>query len=273
VHVGIVDRLEERAMSVRVATLAACLCLILSFSGSATAASSAEARAAEARALRAQIDRMDRDLQSLESQLYHLEHDTPADPARSDKESAIRSQIHRLDHDQELLENRLRELEHEDPAILAESAKAGEASGTSDHYGTPTAPPPPPAAAPPPPILSAAAPPPPPPPAPPAFGPTLRHAADPAPYEKAAGSYVSMFHYNPYKWIPVGTRQLVVYNTYDEAFLLDFASDCPGLLSADRIQVENFSTKVVINRDAVIADHQRCQITGIRELNTHHLPL
>lgn len=259
-------------MSIRVAALAVSLTLILSFSGTATAASSAEARAAEARALRAQIDRMDHDLQSLESQLYHLEHDQSADPARADKETAVRGQIHRLDHDQELLENRLRELEHEDPAILAETASAGEASGTSDHYGSEVAPPPAPVAAPPPPMLSAA-PPPPPSPAPPAFGPTLRQAADPAPYEKAVIGYVSMFHYNPYKWIPVGTHQVVIYNTYDEAYLLDLANDCPGLLSTDHIQVENFSTKVVVNRDAVIADHQRCPITGIRELNTNHLPL
>lgn len=79
------------------------------------------------------------------------------------------------------------------------------------------------------------------------------------------------FRYNPYRWIPVGTRQLAVYNTYDEAYLLDFASDCPGLLSTDRIKIENFSTKVVMGRDAVIADGQRCLITGIRELHINRL--
>ena len=81
-----------------------------------------------------------------------------------------------------------------------------------------------------------------------------------------------MFRYNPYRWVPVGTHQVAVYNTYDEAFLLDLAIDCPGLLSADRIKIENFSTKVVMNRDAVIADGQRCLITGIRQLNTARLP-
>jgi hypothetical protein len=272
VHVGIADAPEEYSMSVRLAWLAIPLNIALFVSGPAMAAahnSTAEAHAAEARALRAQIDHMDSDLQTLESQLYRLENDHADDPARAGKESALRAQIHRMDHDQELLEDRLRELEHEDPAIAAESRKAADDTSTADHYATPATPPPPPAPAP---TQMAPPPPPPPPPPPQALGPTLRQAADPAPYEKAAGGYIGMFHYNPYQWVPVGTRQLAVYNTYDEAFLLDFANDCPNLLRAERIEIENFSTKVVMGRDAVIANGERCPITGIRELNTNRLP-
>jgi hypothetical protein len=269
VHVGIADASEEYRMSVRLAWLAIPFTIALLVSGPAMAAahnSSAEAHAAEARALRAQIDHMDSDLQALESQLYRLQSDHTDDPARAGKESALRAQIHRMDHDQELLEDRLRELEHEDPAIAAESRKAADDTSTTDHYATPATPPPAPAP------IQMAPPPPPPPPAPPVLGPTLRQAADPAPYEKAAGGYVGAFRYNSYRWVPVGTRQLAVYNTYDEAYLLDFANDCPGLLTADHIKVENFSTKVVMGRDAIIADGQRCPITGIRELNTSRLP-
>jgi hypothetical protein len=282
VHVGIADTLQESDMYVRTALLTACIAAMTCLAAPAFAASSPETRAVEARALRAQIDRMDRDLQSLESQLYELEHVTTSDPARADKQRTIRAQIHGMDHDQELLENRLHELEREDPAIAAESARGGEASGVSDHYATSApvmaaapASTPPPAA----PMRTAAAPPSPaPPPAPaqapppPTFGPSLRQAADPAPYEKAAGNYLGMFHYSPGKWVPVGTRQLAVFNAWDDAFLLDLGNDCPGLLSADRIRIENFSTKVVANRDAVIADGQRCPITGIRQLNTARLP-
>ncbi len=261
-------------MSVRTAVLTTCLAVAACHAVPAFAASNAETRAAEARALRAQIDRMDRDLQSLESQVYALDHATPPDPARADKQRAIRAQIHAMDHDQELLENRLHELEREDPAIAAESARAGDASGVGDHYGS-SAPAPPPAPAPPALFAAAAMPPPPvqaPPPPSHTIGPSLRQAADPAPYEKAAGDYVGMFHYSPGKWVPVGTRQLAVFNTWDDAYLLDLGGDCPGLLSADRIRIENFSTKVVADRDAVIADGQRCAITGIRPLNTARLP-
>ncbi len=255
-------------MSARVARFAIAFALILLVSGPAAATSrDDEARAAEERALRAQIDRMDNDLQSLESQLYRLEHDPAADPARADKQRALRTQIHGLDHDQELLEERLRSLENQDaPAVQDARRKAEIAAQARPEAASP----PTPGQMSPPPPLQPAAPPPPAPP--PQLGPTLRQPADPAPYEKAAAGYVGMFRYNPGRWVPVGTRQLAVYNTYDEAYLLDFASACPGLLSADHIKIENFSTKVVMNRDAVIADGQRCLITGIRELNTVRLP-
>ncbi len=273
-------------MSARVARFARFaieLALILLISGPALAASrDDESRAAVERALRAQIDRMDQDLQVIESQMYRLEHDHAADPARADKQSALHAQIERMDHEQDLLKDRLHQLEKQDSPAVQEARRQAEIAAEdkfeAEHPPAPdTAPAPAQAPAPVPepvpvPVQIASPPAPPPPAPPPQLGPTLRQAADPAPYEKAAGGYVGMFHYNPYRWVPVGTRQVAVYNTYDDAYLLDLAIDCPGLLSADRIKIENFSTKVVMNRDAVIADGQHCLITGIRQLNTVRLP-
>ena len=105
-------------------------------------------------------------------------------------------------------------------------------------------------------------------------GPAVRQAADPAPYEAAVDTRIAMFRlaFSLYRWIPVGNRQLVVFNTYDQAYLLDFANDCPGLLSASRIRIENFSTRVKAGEHAVIADGQRCLITNLRELRISKVP-
>ncbi len=250
-------------MSIRAVSLTLVPALILLAAASTSAsATDAATRAAEERALRAQIDRMDDDLQKLVSKMSELQADKSASHAA--EVSALRDQIHRMDREQELIENRLHELEKDDPPAAREHRQAEPPPAPT------TATPSPPQVQPPAPPAPAPAPPSAPPPPPP--GPTLRQAADPAPYEKAAGSRVSMFRYNSYRWVPVGTRQLVVYNTYDDAYLLEFASDCPGLLSAERIKVENFSTKVVVGRDGVLANGQRCAIADIRELNVGKLP-
>lgn len=105
-------------------------------------------------------------------------------------------------------------------------------------------------------------------------GPALRQAADPAPYEAAVDTRIAMFRvaFSLYRWVPVGSRQLVVFNTYDQAYLLDFATDCPGLLYAKRIEIQNFSTHVQVGEHSVIADGQHCLITNIRELRISRLP-
>jgi hypothetical protein len=105
-------------------------------------------------------------------------------------------------------------------------------------------------------------------------GPALRQTADPAPYEAAVDTRIAMFRvaFSLYRWVPVGSRQLVVFNTYDQAYLLDFANDCPGLLYAKRIEIQNFSTRVRIGEHAVIADGQHCLITNISELRISKLP-
>lgn len=78
--------------------------------------------------------------------------------------------------------------------------------------------------------------------------------------------------FSPYRYVPIGARQLVVYNTYDEIYLLDLADDCPGLLTTTRFQIENFSTHVTAGKHAVIADGQRCPIADIREIRPSRLP-
>jgi hypothetical protein len=105
-------------------------------------------------------------------------------------------------------------------------------------------------------------------------GPVLREAVDPAPYQAAIDARLSMFRVAmaPYRWIPAGKRQLVLFNTYDQAYLLDFANACPGLLYAKHIRIENFSTHVKIGEHAVVADGQRCLITDIGELRIVKLP-
>ncbi len=271
-------------MFVRVVSLTLAPILVLLTAASPALASDADTRAAQEHALQAQIDRIDVDVQNLETRLHDLETGHAASTSRAADESELRTQIHRMDREQELLEDRLHAIEKQDsPAVQDARRQAKIDAEDRLEAGNPPAPAPTPAPArtsetapapaqstpPPAPPLpatpSAPAPPPP-------LGPPLRQAADPAPYEKVAGAWVGMFRYNPYRWVPVGTHQLVVYNTYDEAYLLDFASDCPGLLSAKRIQVENFSTKVVMGRDAVVADGQRCPITGIRQLMVNRLP-
>jgi hypothetical protein len=252
----------EHVMTVRPAWLALASVLVLPIAGNAALAASSDtsaaSRGAEERALRAQIDHMDNDLQALESQLYVLENDhSGTDPSLGAREEALRTQIHRMDRDQELIEDRLSELEKSDPPPLPTQAT---------QPSTPAAVEMPPPASPPPQMTPS----PMPPPAPP--GPTLRRAADPAVYEKAARDRVSMFRYNPYRWVPVGTHQLAVYNTYNEAYLLDLSADCPGLLTTERITIESFSTQVFAGKNGVLAGDERCAITQIRELDVFRLP-
>lgn len=266
-------------MTTRAPSFVLAAALAMATAASIAAADDRDAKRREAweRQLHAQLDRSDKAIQVLESRLFALENNHSAnDAAREAEKQTLREQIQRMDHDQEPIEKCLEKLEHDEP-LGRISCPFHDDSETAAAAQTPkpsTVAAPPPAASPPPP------PPPPPPPsksvAPPApaspAGPVLRKAEDPALYEKAAVSRVSMFRYNPYRWVPVGTHQLAVYNSYDEAYLLDLDGDCPRLLTTQRIQVENFSTKVVVGRDGVIADGQRCAIIAIRELNVSRLP-
>lgn len=265
-------------MTARVLTFMLVSALVLAATASIAASDDQDARRRQAwkRQLHAQIDLSDKDIQVLESRLFALENNHSGnDASREAEKQTLREQIQHMDREQEPIEKCLEKLEHDEPL--------GRVSCAFHDDGEPAAPatmaqPPEPSMVAAPPQEALPPPPPPPPqttpsPAPaPEPGPVLRKAEDPTPYEKAAISQVSMFRYNPYRWVPVGTHQLAVYNSYDEAYLLDLDGDCPRLLTTERIRVENFSTKVVVGRDAVIADGQRCAITGIRELNVNRLP-
>lgn len=117
--------------------LVACAVLGLGASACLAATPDAPTRGDEARALRAQIDGIDRSVQALQSRIYQREHATPADPTRSEQQDALHTRIRQLDREQDGLLSRLHALERADPAIAAESAKASAASGINDHYGTP----------------------------------------------------------------------------------------------------------------------------------------
>jgi len=255
--------------------------LVLATAASIASADDQDAKRREAweRQLHAQLDRSDKGIQVLESRLFALENNHSAnDAAREAEKQTLREQIQRMDREQEPIEKCLEKLEHDEPLGRiscpfhddGEQAAPPAATARPPKASIVSTPPPAALPAPPPPPPPPQAAPPPAPSSPP--GAVLRKAEDPAPYEKAAISRVSMFHYNDYRWVPVGTHQLAVYNSYDEAYLLDLDGDCPRLLTAERIKVENFSTRVVVGRDAVVADGQRCAIAGIRELNVNRLP-
>ncbi len=253
-------------MTARLPSLVVAAALVLATALSLAAAEDRDARRRQAweRQLQAQIDRTDKDIQALESRLFALENSRAGnDSSRETEKRALRDQILRMDHEQEPIEACLEKLGH-DEALSRISCPFHDDSDVpvrAPAVEVPTtmaAPPPPLPAVP---VVSA-----------PAQGPALRAAVDPGPYEKAAGDRVGMFFYNPYRWVPVGTRQLAVFNSYDDAYLLDFDAPCPGLLTTRRIQIENSSTKVYAGKHAVIADGDRCPIVAIRELQVRRLP-
>ncbi len=179
---------------------------------------------------------------------------------------ALRAQLQQMKGDSQALEARLRELEagsdgdpHAAAAPLREPASQASAAATPTTR-TPMATPATPATA----LTPGYTP----------SGPALRQAADPAPYDSAAEGRLAMFRvaFSPYRWVPVGNRQLALFNTYDQAYLLGFATDCPGLLYTTRLQIQDFSTHVRAGEHAVIADGQHCLIATIDELNINKLP-
>ena len=170
----------------------------------------------------------------------------PAFPASHNNDAekrALRAQLEQMRSDSQALEARLRELDAGSDAGPPSPSAPRQTAPPIQAAPAPTMHAPMPAA---------------PTPAYTPHGPVLRQAADPAPYEAAVDSRLAMFRvaFSPYRWIPVGSSQLVVFNTYDQAYLLDFAGACPGLLSADRIRIENFSTRVRAGEHGVIAKFQ-----------------
>jgi hypothetical protein len=68
-------------------------------------------------------------------------------------------------------------------------------------------------------------------------------------------------------WLPISDTQLVVWTTFDNAYLLTVREPCINLRFASRIALTNTANTVSNRLDSVIVGHDRCQITEIRPLN------
>lgn len=100
-----------------------------------------------------------------------------------------------------------------------------------------------------------------------------RANVDPSPYEASVTGRVSMFRMTPSSmWRVLDEKRLVYWVVDDEAYLLNLAQICPGLLSTQKLKLENFSTKVLAGRDHVIFGDQRCLIDSIARLGGRSLP-
>ena len=96
---------------------------------------------------------------------------------------------------------------------------------------------------------------------------------DPLPYEASITARVLMFRMTPSSmWRVLDEKRLVYWVVDDEAYLLNLEQICPGLLSAEKLKLENFSTKVRAGRDHVIFGDQRCLIESIAQLGGRSLP-
>jgi len=96
---------------------------------------------------------------------------------------------------------------------------------------------------------------------------------DPAPYEASITGRVSMFRMTPSSmWRVLDEKRLVYWVVSNEAYLLNLAQICPGLLDTEKLKLENFSTKVLAGRDHVIFGDQRCLIASIAQLGGRSLP-
>ena len=96
---------------------------------------------------------------------------------------------------------------------------------------------------------------------------------DPTPYEASIRGYVSMFRMTPSSmWRVLDEKRLVYWVIKDEAYLLNLAQICPGLLSTKKLEIQNFSTKVRAGKDHVIFGDQQCLIESIAQLGGRSLP-
>jgi hypothetical protein len=68
-------------------------------------------------------------------------------------------------------------------------------------------------------------------------------------------------------WQAISDTQLVVWTTFDNAYLLTVREPCINLRFANRIALTNTANTVSNRLDSVIVGHDRCQITEIRPLD------
>lgn len=109
---------------------------------------------------------------------------------------------------------------------------------------------------------------------PPMIAPAARKAMiNAAPYEASIQGRVQMFRTDQSaKWLTLDEKRLVYWVLDDEAYLLNLTDICPGLLTANKLKLENFSTKVRAGHDHVVVDNQRCLIGFIEKLGGRSLP-
>lgn len=109
-----------------------------------------------------------------------------------------------------------------------------------------------------------------------ATAPTLppkRADVDPAPYEKSSVGRVPQFRTTQSsKWLVLDEKRVVFWVLNEEAYLLNLAQTCPGLLDAEKIKLESFSTKVRAGHDGIVFSGQRCLIESITKLGGKNLP-
>lgn len=106
------------------------------------------------------------------------------------------------------------------------------------------------------------------------IAPIAQHATiNPSPYEASVTGRVSMFRITfSSMWRVLDEKRLVYWVVDDEAYLLNLAQICPGLLSTQKLKLENFSTKVLAGRDHVVFGDKRCLIESIDRLGGPSLP-
>ncbi len=103
--------------------------------------------------------------------------------------------------------------------------------------------------------------------------PPRRADVDPAPYEKSSIGRIPQFRTSQSsKWLVLDEKRVVFWVLDEEAYLLNLAQSCPGLLNAEKMKLESFSTKVRAGHDGIVLNNQRCLIESITKLGGKSLP-
>lgn len=88
-------------------------------------------------------------------------------------------------------------------------------------------------------------------------------------YLQYAGAPIDRFTYlGRYdSWVAISNTQLVVWTTFDNAYLLTVLEPCINLRFANRIALTDTTNTVNSRLDFVIVGRERCQITEIRPVD------
>lgn len=94
-----------------------------------------------------------------------------------------------------------------------------------------------------------------------------------AQFMQYAGEPVNQFTYlGRYdSWQALDDTTVVIWPTFNKAYLLKLNQPCTGLVFAQRIGLTSTSRTVTQRLDAVLFDHQRCYIEEIRPVDTQRM--